>query len=52
MRDEEQIRKAILYIENNPVKAKLCRAPEEWIFSSARFRDKMCRLVIQQEEIP
>jgi type I restriction enzyme R subunit/putative DNA methylase len=52
MRDEEQTRKAILYIENNPVKAKLCRAPEEWIFSSARFRDKMCRLVIQQEEIP
>lgn len=26
------------YIENNPVKAKLCRTPDEWPFSSARFR--------------
>jgi REP element-mobilizing transposase RayT len=39
MRDEEQTRKAIRYIENNPVKAKLCRTPEEWPFGSARFRD-------------
>lgn len=39
MRNEAQTRKAIRYIENNPVKAKLCRAPEEWLFSSARFRD-------------
>ena len=43
MRDEEQTRKAIHYIENNPVKAKLCRAPEEWPFSSARFRDPQTR---------
>jgi REP element-mobilizing transposase RayT len=39
MRDREQARKTTRYIENNPVKAKLCRAPEEWPFSSARFRD-------------
>ncbi len=39
MREAEQTRKAIRYIENNPVKSKLCRAPEEWPFSSARFRD-------------
>jgi hypothetical protein len=43
MRDEEQRRKAIRYIENNPVKSKLCRAPEEWPFSSARFRDPQTR---------
>lgn len=43
MRDEEQTRKAIHYIENNPVKAKLCRMPEEWLFSSARFRDSQTR---------
>ena len=43
MRDAEQTRKAICYIENNPVKAKLCRAPEEWPFSSARFRDAQTR---------
>jgi hypothetical protein len=43
MRDEEQTKKAIRYIENNPVKAKLCRAPEEWLFSSARLRDPQTR---------
>jgi REP element-mobilizing transposase RayT len=43
MRDEEQKRKAIRYIENNPVKANLCRTPEEWPFSSARFRDPQAR---------
>jgi len=43
MRSEEQTRKAISYIEHNPVKAKLCRAPEEWPFSSARFRDLQTR---------
>ncbi len=43
MRDEEQTRKAIRYIENNPVKAKLCRTPEAWPFSSARFRDPQSR---------
>ncbi len=39
MRDTEQTLKAVRYIENNPVKAKLCHTPEEWLFSSARFRD-------------
>jgi REP element-mobilizing transposase RayT len=43
MRDDEQKHKAIRYIENNPVKANLCRAPEEWAFSSARFRDPQTR---------
>ena len=40
MRDEEQQRKAVRYIELNPVKAKLCRAPVDWKFGSARFRDE------------
>ena len=43
MRDEAQKIRAIHYIENNPVKVKLCRAPEEWPFSSARFRDPQTR---------
>jgi REP element-mobilizing transposase RayT len=30
--------RTVAYIENNPVKAKLCRTPEEWPFSSARFK--------------
>jgi REP element-mobilizing transposase RayT len=45
MRDEEQTRKAVRYIENNPVKAKLCRAPEDWPFSSARFRNPRTRVL-------
>ena len=46
MRDEEQERKAVHYIENNPVKAQLCREAQEWLFSSAKFRDEYGRLMI------
>jgi type I restriction enzyme R subunit/putative DNA methylase len=46
MRDEEQERKAVHYIESNPVKAKLCRLAEDWPFSSARLRDEFRRLQI------
>ncbi|HEV8591714.1 MAG TPA: transposase, partial [Pyrinomonadaceae bacterium] len=35
IRDAEHFSKALRYIENNPVKAGLCAAPEEWVFSSA-----------------
>jgi REP element-mobilizing transposase RayT len=48
MRDEEQERMAIHYIENNPVKAKLCRTAEEWPSSSARFRDEYRKLVLSK----
>jgi len=46
MRDEAQEQTAIRYLENNPVKAGLCRTPEDWPFSSARFRDRYRRLVL------
>jgi len=46
MRDEEQERVAVHYIENNPVKSKLCKLAEDWPFSSARFRDKYCHMVL------
>ena len=46
MRDEEQERKAVRYIESNPVKARLCRVDKDWPFSSARFRDEFRRLLI------
>jgi putative DNA methylase len=39
IRDEEHLAKAVRYIENNPVKAGLAKLPEEWLFSSARFRN-------------
>ena len=45
MRSEEQEKTAIRYTEGNPVKARLCRASEDWPFSTARFRDKYRRLV-------
>ena len=46
MRDEEQERKAVRYIESNPVKARLCRVDKDWPFGSARFRDEFNRLII------
>ena len=38
VRDGKHFANAIAYIEINPVKAKLCARPEDWLFSSARFR--------------
>jgi REP element-mobilizing transposase RayT len=38
IRDADHYAKTVAYIENNPVKAKLCRTPRDWPFSSARFR--------------
>ena len=48
IRDEEHFRKAIRYIEANPVKAALVHAPAEWEWSSARFRDEYGRLLGQK----
>jgi REP element-mobilizing transposase RayT len=39
IRDEEHFRKALCYIESNPVKAGLVKLPEEWLFGSARHRN-------------
>jgi putative transposase len=44
VRDEAHYRKVLHYIENNPVKAGLVKSPEQWPFSSARFRDEYYRL--------
>jgi len=38
VRDFGHYERVIAYIENNPVKAKLCRRPEGWPFGSARFK--------------
>lgn len=46
MRDEEQEKKSVRYIETNPVKTILCRTAEDWPFGSARFRDQDRRLVL------
>lgn len=46
MRDDEQEKRAIRYVEGNPVKARLCRAADDWAFTSARFRDRYWRLEI------
>jgi REP element-mobilizing transposase RayT len=44
MRDEAQERKALRYIENNPVKAKLVAEATAWRWSSARLRDEFGQL--------
>ncbi len=38
IRNDQHFRNAQVYIENNPVKARLCRRPEDWRWSSARRR--------------
>ena len=38
IRNADHFSKMIRYIENNPVKARLCKHPEDWMFSSAPFR--------------
>ncbi len=38
IRDANHFAKVINYIENNPVKARLCAKPDDWHFSSARLR--------------
>lgn len=40
MRDQPHELRTRRYIENNPVKARLVRAAEEWPWSSARYRDE------------
>ena len=38
IRDLRHFASTIAYIENNPVKARLCRSAEEWPYGSACFR--------------
>jgi REP element-mobilizing transposase RayT len=40
MQAGDQLRKAVRYIEGNPVKAGLARQLKDWPWSSARFRDE------------
>jgi REP element-mobilizing transposase RayT len=38
IRDDEHLARVVRYIERNPVAAKLCERPEQWVFGSARRR--------------
>ena len=38
IRNARHFAKVVVYIENNPVKARLCEKAEDWPFSSALFR--------------
>jgi REP element-mobilizing transposase RayT len=38
MRSEQQFAWTVAYVENNPVAAGLTEAPEDWLYSSARWR--------------
>ncbi|MDR1191356.1 MAG: transposase [Verrucomicrobiales bacterium] len=35
MRDEKHLRTTLVYIHENPAKARLCKRPEDWRWSSA-----------------
>jgi REP element-mobilizing transposase RayT len=39
IRNRNECEKVIRYVERNPVKAGLCKSPEDWEWSSARQRD-------------
>jgi RNA polymerase sigma factor (sigma-70 family) len=43
-RQREQEAAAMSNLESNPLKAGLVKSPEQWTFSSARFRDEYNRL--------
>ena len=38
LRDDEHFRRVLHYIENNPNKAGLAKAPADWLWSSAQYR--------------
>jgi REP element-mobilizing transposase RayT len=40
IRNKEHFERTVKYIENNPVKAGLCRQPEDWPYSSAWFKNQ------------
>jgi len=40
IRDSKHFKSVVRYIENNPVKARLCKHPEDWPYSSASFRSQ------------
>jgi len=44
IRDETHLKRAVRYTEHNPVMAHLAKAARDWLWSSARFRDKYERL--------
>ena len=50
IRDEAQLKRAIRYTEQNPAKAYLTTAAREWLWSSARDRDKYERLPWQRQD--
>src|SRR5450756_1887689 len=40
VRDDEHYRRVVRYIENNPARARLVKAPSDWLWSSAAYRGK------------
>jgi len=49
IRDEEHLKRAIRYTENNPVKATLVAERKTWRWGSARWRDEFERLPWQRD---
>jgi len=51
IRDEQQLRKAVRYVEANPLKANLVHDARAWQWSSARFRDEFSVLRLPQPSV-
>ena len=49
IRDADHLSRAIRYTEHNPIRGLLVRAPKQWRWSSARWRDEYNRLPCQSE---
>ena len=45
IRDDEHYRRVVHYIENNPTKAQFVLSPENWPWSSARYRGEPGKIV-------
>jgi len=43
IRDDAEHARLVAYVENNPVKARLCKAPEDWKWSSAYERTRSAK---------
>jgi putative DNA methylase len=43
VRDVDHFQNVVSYIENNPVKARLCKKKEDWPYSTAWFRKRGLR---------
>jgi putative DNA methylase len=50
IRTFEHFEAFIHYVENNPVAARLCQAPEDWVWNSAHLRKNAAETAAPQRK--